>query len=116
MQDGHQDVDVTKSTMYSRFSITGKEISAFVVDRDFQWSEIAALSSASLLSGGVSQDTDSDVEKSRYNGILPVLDPCGMSLVLDQVLLKCLRYLDSLHTLLQTYACQSAVTRTLALQ
>jgi len=93
MQDGNQDVDIAKSTMYSRFSITGKEISAFVVDRDFHWSEIASLSSASQLSGGVSPDTDTDVENSRYNGILPVLDPCGMSLVLDQVLYKCLWYL-----------------------
>lgn len=116
MQDGSQDVDIAKSTIYSRFSITGKEISAFVVDRDFQWSEIASLSSASLLSGGVSQDTDTDVDKSRFNGILPVLDPCGMSLVLDQVQLKCLRYLDFLHIILQTYACLSAVPRTWALQ
>lgn len=81
-------MDIANSSMYSRFSITGKEISAFVVDRDFQWSEIAALSSASLPSGGVAQDTDSDVEKTTYNGILPVLDPCGMSLILDQVLMK----------------------------
>lgn len=62
-QDGNQDVDIAKSTMYSRFSITGKEISEFVVDRDFQWSEIAPLSSASLLSGGVSPNIDTDVEK-----------------------------------------------------
>lgn len=78
-------MDIANSSMYSRFSINGKEISAFVVDRDFQWSEIAALSSQS---GRVTQDTDSDVEKSTYNGILPVLDPCGMSLILDQVLIQ----------------------------
>lgn len=111
MQDGNQDVDIAKSTMYSRFSITGKEISAFVVDRDFNWSEIASLSSASLLFGGVSQDTDTDVDKSRFNGILPVLDPCGMSLVLDQVLFP---VLGLPSRTLAAYAL-SAVPRALAL-
>lgn len=80
-------MDITKADLYSRFSITGKEISAFVVDRDFEWSEIASLSSAPLVSGEASQETG--VEESRSGGvILPVLDPCGMTLVLDQVLLK----------------------------
>ncbi|KAG0559465.1 hypothetical protein KC19_10G107200 [Ceratodon purpureus] len=83
--DNNRDVDVAKSDMYSRFSISGKEISAFVVDRDFEWSEVASLSSASPLSGDMSQDAETDVYKSRHSGILPVLDPCGMSLVLDQI-------------------------------
>jgi hypothetical protein len=38
-------VDITKADLYSRFSFTGKEISAFVVHRDFEWPEIASLSS-----------------------------------------------------------------------
>lgn len=87
LQDGSRDADITKADLYSRFSITGKEISAFVVDRDFDWSEIASLSSGSLRSGDASQETE--IGKSRSVGvILPVLDPCGMTLVLDQVLLN----------------------------
>lgn len=74
-----------KADLYSRFSITGKEISAYVVDRDFHWSEISSLSSASLSSGETSPETEGEEPKSS-GVILPVLDPCGMSLVLDQVL------------------------------
>ena len=82
-------MDITKADLYSRFSITGKEISAFVVDREFDWSGMSSLSSASLVSGDASEE--SEVEKSRSCGvILPVLDPCGMTLVLDQVLSKML--------------------------
>jgi hypothetical protein len=99
MQGSNRDSDIAKSDLYSRFSITGKEIAAFVVDRDFEWSEVASLSTASLLSGDMSQDADSDVNKSRPTGILPVLDPCGMSLVLDQVLLE---YLNCLYLPLYT--------------
>ncbi|KAG0568137.1 hypothetical protein KC19_7G189300 [Ceratodon purpureus] len=82
--DGGRDADNTKADLYSRFSITGKEISAFVVDRDFDWSEIASLSSGLLRSGGAYQETVT--EKLRSGGVvLPVLDPCGMTLVLDQI-------------------------------
>ncbi|XP_024384462.1 uncharacterized protein [Physcomitrium patens] len=82
--DASRDADVLKADLYSRFSITGKEISAYVVDRDFHWSEISSLSSASLSSGETSPETEGEEPKSS-GVILPVLDPCGMSLVLDQI-------------------------------
>lgn len=88
-QDAHRDADGAKPDLYSRFSITGKEISAFVVDRDFHWFEIPSLASMSSQACEVSHDYDSDSGQSKFGGvILPVLDRCGMSLVLDQVPLR----------------------------
>lgn len=61
-----------------------------MVDRDFHWSEIPSLSSVSSQACEVSHDDDSDSGHSKFGGvILPVLDRCGMSLVLDQVPLRC---------------------------
>lgn len=85
-QDAPRDAGVTKADIYSRFLITGSEISAFVVDREFHWSEIPSLSLASSQAGNVSQDSDDDFGQSDPGGlVLPVLDRCGMSLVVDQV-------------------------------
>lgn len=80
---------MTNADLYIRISSTEKEMLAFVAERDFDWIEVASLSSASLLSGEAFQETDVEKPKSG-EGILPVLDPCGMTVVLDRVLLKML--------------------------
>jgi len=54
---------------------------AFMVERDFDWSDIAFSSSATLVSGEAPQETE--VENSTSCGvILPILDSCGMTLAL----------------------------------
>ncbi len=85
-QDALLDTNMSRADIYSRFFITGKEISAFLVDGKLQWSDIPSLSSPSFRGCVVGHDLAADSVQSNHGGtVLPVLDRCGMSLVLDQV-------------------------------
>ncbi len=85
-QDALLDTNMSRPDIYSRFFITGKEISAFLVDGKLQWSDIPSLSSPSFRGCVVGHDSAADSVQSNHRGtVLPVLDRCGMSLVLDQV-------------------------------
>ncbi|KAL2613699.1 hypothetical protein R1flu_025391 [Riccia fluitans] len=80
-----EDHDIERPGLYSRFYISGSDISAFLVDGPFDWSELPpANNTVSLMQGLESPESaDSHLKPGRL--ILPVLDRCGMSVVLDQI-------------------------------
>ncbi|PTQ34792.1 hypothetical protein MARPO_0076s0036 [Marchantia polymorpha] len=77
--------DIEKTGLYSRFYISGSDISAFLVDGAFDWSELPPANSPAptIQELKSSKSVDSPVMPGRL--ILPVLDRCGMSVVLDQI-------------------------------
>ncbi|KAL3679175.1 hypothetical protein R1sor_022131 [Riccia sorocarpa] len=80
-----EDHDMERTGLYSRFYISGSDISAFLVDGAVDWSELPpAQYTASPVKGLESAESPEILLKSGRL-ILPVLDRCGMSVVLDQI-------------------------------
>ncbi|CAM6102066.1 unnamed protein product [Calypogeia fissa] len=77
-----EELELEKNGLYSRFRISGSDISAFMVDGAFEWSELPT-GKISTDEGGIGS-SESPADKSTRL-ILPVLDRCGMSVVLDQI-------------------------------
>ncbi|XP_024542530.1 uncharacterized protein LOC9648284 isoform X1 [Selaginella moellendorffii] len=64
---GNDDVEFPKRSRYSKLHVSGRDISAFFVDGDFEWAHFPALAT--------------DAGDNAYS-IFPVLDRCGMSIML----------------------------------
>lgn len=84
--------DVNDRVLYTRFHIAVSDISAFLADGPFEWSEAPC-----DLIGDVDMEFDHSGGQGRQ--IFPVLDRCGMSVVLDQVCTGASRRSASCHVL-----------------
>ena len=76
MQDDYERESSKELDMYLQFDLVLSDISAFLVDGDYHWSENSNKSSASTHKSGAS--------------FLPVVDKCGVILKLQQVSLSIL--------------------------
>lgn len=75
LQDDHEAATSKESNMYFQFDLVLSDVSAFLIDGDYHWSQsLSNMSAGSSRSGCVS--------------FLPVVDKCGVIVKLQQVVLS----------------------------
>ncbi|XP_059076567.1 uncharacterized protein LOC131042467 isoform X2 [Cryptomeria japonica] len=79
------EVDFQRASLYSRFYISGRDISAFFADGNFDW---ANLTQPSLDSAYIMDKHDENLIAKQPSKLFPILDKCGTSVVIDQIKLQ----------------------------
>ncbi|XP_023553987.1 uncharacterized protein LOC111811402 [Cucurbita pepo subsp. pepo] len=74
-QDEHENVSPQELDMYLQFDVVLSDVSAFLVDGDYNWNQIFG------------KDTHESSRVTEIN-ILPVIDKCGVILTLQQIRLE----------------------------
>ncbi|KAJ7520814.1 hypothetical protein O6H91_19G024000 [Diphasiastrum complanatum] len=75
---------INMESLYSRLHISGSDISAFFVDGGFDWSKYSCLASPMFQLHGADPLDGAYQVGSATCAVFPILDRCGMHVILDQ--------------------------------
>ncbi|KAH9312824.1 hypothetical protein KI387_027859, partial [Taxus chinensis] len=86
LSTGNEDeADFQKASLYSRFYISGRDISAFFMDDLFDWADLPL---SHLDSTYIMDKHEEYLTAKHLSKYFPILDKCGMSVVIDQIKLQ----------------------------
>eukprot|EP01018_Ginkgo_biloba_P025446 Gb_15429 [translate_table: standard] len=83
------ETDPQKRSLYSRIYISGRDIAAFFMDGVFDWADFTH---ANLESAYIMSEPESVSLAKKPSMLFPILDKCGMSVVIDQIKLQHPKY------------------------